>query len=69
MIERSQPLVAHDTDGPLKNLGISKAQAQADLKRLGELVKSRQREQASELESMHRRYLQATCPLEGSSKA
>jgi hypothetical protein len=33
--------------------------------RLGELVKSRQREQAPELEAMHRRYLEASPPQEG----
>src|SRR5207302_10658325 len=31
----------------------------------GELVKSRQRKQASELEEMHRRYLEASPPKEG----
>ena len=40
-------------------------QAAADLTCLGELVKSRQREQATELEAMHRRYLQAEPPQEG----
>lgn len=65
LIERYQPLIAQDADGSLKDLGISPAQAQADLQRVGELVKSRQREQASELERMHRRYLQAAPPQEG----
>jgi len=44
---------------------VSPQQAAADLTRLGELVKSRQREQAAELEAMHRRYLQAVPPQEG----
>lgn len=62
LIEHYSSLVAQDADGSLKALGISPAQAQVDLQRLGELVKSRQREQASEVESMHRRYLQAAPP-------
>lgn len=65
LIERYQPLVAKDADGSLKTIGVSSEQAAADLTRLGELVKSRQREQAAELETMHRRYLQASPPQEG----
>jgi transposase IS66 family protein len=65
LIERYQPLVANDSDGSLKAIGVSPQQAAADLKRLGELVKSRQREQAPELEAMHRRYLEASPPQEG----
>src|SRR4249920_1293346 len=60
-----QPLVAKDADGSVKAIGVSPEQAAADLRRLGELVKSRQREQATELETMHRRYLQAPPPQEG----
>ncbi len=62
---RYQPLVARDADGSLGAIGVSQQQAGADLTHLGELVKSRQREQASELETMHRRYLQASPPQEG----
>jgi hypothetical protein len=40
-------------------------QAAADLTRLGELVKSRKREQAAELEALHRRYVKASPPQEG----
>jgi hypothetical protein len=54
-----------DAHGSLKAIGVSPEQATADLTRLGELVKSRQREQASELEALHRRYLQAMPPHEG----
>jgi Transposase IS66 family len=64
-IERYQPLVASDADGSLKAIGVSPQQAAADLTRLGELVKSRQREQAPEVEAMHRRYLQAAPPQVG----
>jgi hypothetical protein len=62
---RYQPLVARDADGSLQAIGVSPEQAAADLGRLGELVKSRQREQATELETMHRRYLEAAPPQEG----
>jgi transposase-like protein len=65
LIERYQPLVARDADGSLQAIGVSPEQAAADLTRLGELVKSRQREQASEVEAMHQRYLQAAPPHEG----
>ncbi len=65
LIERTLPLVDKDADGSLQAIGLSPQQARADLERLGELVKSRQREQARELEAMHRRYLQARPPKEG----
>ena len=65
LIERYQPLVAKDTDGSLKVIGVSPEQAAADLTCLGELVKSQQREQAPELEALHRRYLDAAPPQEG----
>ena len=65
LIEKYQPLVARDADDSLKAIGVSPQQATADLTRLGELVKSRQREQATELEALHRRYLQAAPPHEG----
>ncbi len=65
LIDKYQPLVAQDADGSLKAIGVSSQQAVADLTRLGELVKSRQREQATELEALHRRYLPAAPPCEG----
>ncbi len=65
LIERYQPLLARDADGSLQAIGVSPEQAAADLMRLGELVKSRQREQATEVEAMHRRYLAAAPPQEG----
>jgi hypothetical protein len=69
LIERTLPLVVTDADGSLQAIGVSAEQAVADFKRLGELVKSRQREQASELEEMHHRYLEAVPPKKGSIKA
>ena len=65
LIERYQPLVAKDADGSLRAIGVSPEQAAADLTRLGELVKSRQKEQANALEALHHRYLEAAPPREG----
>jgi hypothetical protein len=65
LIERLEPLLATNADGSLRALGVSSEQAAADLGRLGQLINSRHREQTSELEAMHRRYLQASPPPEG----
>ncbi len=69
LIERYQPLVTKDADGSLHAIGIRPEQAAADLTRLGELVKSRQREQAPELEALHRRYVDAVPPQEGAHQS
>src|SRR5579859_6064631 len=69
LTERYQPFVASDADGSLHAIGVSPEQAAADLTRLGELVRSRQREQAPELEALHRRYLQAAPPREGAHQS
>ena len=69
LIEKYQPLVASDADGSLHAIGVSPEQAAADLRRLGELVKSREREQATELEALHRRYLEAAPPREGAHQS
>jgi hypothetical protein len=65
LIEKYQPFVATDADGSLQAIGVSPEPAASDLTRLGELVKSREREQAAELEALHRHYLQASPPREG----
>jgi len=65
LLDTYQPLVAKDADGSLAAIGVSPEQAAADLTRLGELVKSRRREQAAELEALHRRYREAAPPQEG----
>ncbi len=67
LIEELRPLAAKDSDGSLKAIGVEPAQALADLARLGELITSRQPEQGSELEQMHRRYLQAPPPKKGAT--
>ena len=65
LLDKYQPLVAKDADGSLHAIGVSPEQAAADLTRLGELVKSRRRKQAVELEALHRRYVEAAPPPEG----
>ncbi len=67
LIEELRPLVAKDSDGSLGAIGVEPAQAGADLTRLGELIISRQPEQGSEWEQMHRRYLQASAPKKGAT--
>jgi transposase-like protein len=69
LIEHLKPLVQHDSDGSLSSIGVSGKQAAADLERLGELVRSRQREQGQEVEELHRRYLQARPPREGEQQS
>jgi len=65
LIERFQALIKSGQDASLKAIGVSAEQVQADLHRLGELIKSRKREDAGELEQMHRRYLEAAPPAAG----
>jgi hypothetical protein len=65
LIAKYHPLVESPADGSLHAIGVSPEPAAADLTRLGELVRSREREQATELEALHRRYLQAAPPHEG----
>ena len=52
-------------DGSLAALGVSAAQALADVQRLGELVHRRQPEQAAELAEMAARYAPASAPRPG----
>jgi transposase-like protein len=65
IIENLKPVVESDADGSLATIGIMPQQALNDLKRLGELILSRQPQEAEELEKMHRRYLEALPPLPG----
>jgi transposase-like protein len=65
LIDDLRPLVAKDGDGSLHAIGVEPAQAVADLARLGELLSSRQPEQAVELEQLHRRYVTAAPPKKG----
>ena len=65
LIEGLQSAVATDADGSLAETGVTAEQAQADLKRLGELIISRKPEDVGELETMHYRYLAASPPSAG----
>jgi hypothetical protein len=65
LIENLQSAVATDADGSLAAIGVTPEQAQADLKRLGELVVKRKPEDVNELETMHYRYLAASPPRPG----
>ncbi len=67
LLDEMRPLVATDQGGSLAASGVEPAQALADLDRLGELIKSRQPEQATELEQIHRRYLSAPPPKKGAA--
>lgn len=65
LIESLTPKVARDEDGSLSAIGVSPEQGLADLRRLGELILSRQPQEEGELEEMQRRYLGAAPPGEG----
>lgn len=65
LIESLQAAVATDADRSLAAIGVTPEQAQADLKRLGELIAKRRPEDGGELETMHYRYLAASPPRAG----
>ena len=65
LIENLVPLVAQDVDGSLGAIGVEPQQAVADLKRLAELIHSRQPEEEAELRTCHLRYLDAAAPAKG----
>ena len=64
-IDNLEPKVESDEDGSLAAIGITPEQALEDLKRLGELILSRQPEEEDELEEMHQRYTDAAPPVRG----
>lgn len=65
LIESLGLAAAEDRDGSLADIRVSSEQAIADLLRLGELIQSRQPDEQSELETLHRRYLRAAPPQAG----
>jgi hypothetical protein len=65
LIASLYPAAEADADGSLAAIGVTPAQATADLKRLGELIISRKPEEVAELETLHRRYLAARPPGKG----
>ncbi|MFN2217681.1 MAG: hypothetical protein ACK2UA_03685 [Anaerolineae bacterium] len=58
-------LAGSDAGGSLAAIGIRPEQALKDLKRLGELILSRQPEEEDELGEMHQRYIEAKPPGQG----
>jgi transposase-like protein len=64
-IENLESKVESDADGSLAAIGVTPEQALADLRRLGELILSRQPEEENELEEMHHRYTDAAPPTRG----
>lgn len=65
LIESLSPQVKADKDGSLQQIGVTSEQGVADLRRLGELVRSRQPDEGDELEQMHLRYKEACAPKKG----
>jgi hypothetical protein len=63
LVESLQLEAAVDTYGSLSVIGIAADQAVADLKRLDELVRTRQPEDVEELADMHLRYIDASPPV------
>jgi len=67
LVENLTPLARHDADGSLARLGVTSAQAVADVTRLGELIQTRQPAQAAELSALQARYAAARPPRPGQS--
>ncbi len=65
LIDSLSPLVKEDKDGSLQEIGVTPEQAMADLRRLWELIRSRQADELKELEGMHLRYKDACPPGRG----
>jgi transposase-like protein len=65
LIDTLASLVGSDQDGSLAAIGVTPEQALQDLKRLGELILSRQPQEEEELEEMHQRYIEAAPPSAG----
>jgi len=65
LIDSLEPKAAVDADGSLEEIDVTPEQASQDLRRLGELILSRQPEEEKELEEMHRRYIDAAPPGPG----
>ena len=65
LIASLQAALAQGTDRSLAALGITPEQAGADLERLGQLIRTRQPEEQTELEVLHDRYRGAPPPRKG----
>jgi len=65
LIESLAPAAARDEDGSLAAIEVSAQQAVADLDRLTQLMRTRQRAAGCELGTVHQRYVRAAPPREG----
>lgn len=65
LIDNLASLLGSDEDGSLAAIGLTPEQALQDLKRLGELILSRQPQEEDELGQMHQRYIKAAPPSAG----
>ena len=65
LIETLEAGAVKDADGSLAAIGLTPQQAIDDLIRLGQLIQSRQPEEAPELEKMHLHYIGASPPVKG----
>jgi hypothetical protein len=65
LIDELCPKAATDADGSLSACGVTPAQAEADLLRLGELIVSRKPEEVTQVQEMHQRYVKAAPPRKG----
>ena len=65
LIDNLESLAGPDQDGSLAGIGVTPEQTLKDLKRLGELILSRQPEEEDELGEMHHRYTDAAPPIRG----
>ena len=65
LVEALQEEACEDTDSSLAAIGLTPQQTMDDLKRLEELIRSRQPEEEAELEVLHRRYIAAPPPSKG----
>jgi hypothetical protein len=65
LIETLQLEATSDADGSLAVIGVTSEQAVADLRRLGELIRTRRPQDVDELAEMHLRYIGASPPGAG----
>jgi transposase-like protein len=65
LVDNLASLAGSDADGSLAAIGVRPEQALKDLRRLGELILSRQPDEEDELGEMHQRYIEAKPPWPG----
>jgi hypothetical protein len=65
LVDQLVLVAEQDADGSLAAIGLSPAQALADLDQLRQLVHTRQPQDQAQLEKLHQRYIAATPPQSG----